>query len=260
VILGKEVLNALTVDLDFAGKTIAFHDPATYRAPPGAVAVPVTSVSGVHAIPAQIEGGETVLMDFDLGNASPLLIFPHYWKPKAMLAGRKASKTISGAVGGLKTRDVAMVRSLTLGGVTFRDIPGVFGEDDGSAFGDSRTMGNIGMPILSRFALTTDYSRGRILLTPRADAVAAPFAKDRSGLLPVPGGQGGVKLGLVAPGSPAEAAGLKAGAVITAVDGKPAAELGLPGLARLRTGAAGTPLSLTLATGETVTLTLADYY
>jgi predicted aspartyl protease len=261
VILGKEVLNALTVDLDFAGKTIAFHDPAAYRAPAGAVPVPVTSVGGIHAIPAQIEGGKSVLMDFDLGNGGALLMFPHYWKPAGMLSDRRTSKALSGAVGGLKTRDVATVKTLTLAGVTFKDVPAVFGEDDGSAFGNSRTMGNIGMGILSRFALTTDYTRGRILLTPRADAVAQPFPKDRSGIVPLPGpASGGVKLGLVAPGSPAEAAGLKTGQTITAINGQPVADLGLPGFTKLRTGPAGTPLEVTLSTGETVKLTLADYY
>jgi hypothetical protein len=259
VILGKEVLSALTVDLDFAGKTIAFQDPAHFKPGPGAVAVPVTSVGGIHAIPAVVEGEGPVLMDFDLGNGSPLLVFPNHWKPRRMLDGRPSSKGLSGAVGGLKQRDVATVKTLTLAGVTFRDVPAIFGEDDGSAFGNSRTAGNIGMPILSRFKLTTDYSRDRLLLTPRPDAVAAPFQKDRSGLLTRFAG-GTFVLGLVAPGSPAEAAGLKTGQVITAVNGKPAADLGVAGLTALRTAAAGTPLTVTLQTGETVSLTLRDYY
>ncbi|TAL38182.1 MAG: hypothetical protein EPN98_00610 [Phenylobacterium sp.] len=259
VILGKEVFNALTVDLDFAGKTIAFQDPARFRPTPGAVPVPVTSVGGIHAIPAAIEGGKTVLMDFDLGNGSPLLVFPGHWKARRMLEGRPSSKSLSGAVGGLKTRDVATVRSLTLAGVTFRDIPAVFGEDDGSAFGNTRTAGNIGMPILSRFRLTTDYANHRLLLTPRADMVGLPFPKDRSGLMTRFNGSG-FTLGLVAPGSPAEAAGLKAGQVITAVNGKAASELGVAGMTALRTAAAGATMALTLQSGETVSLVLRDYY
>jgi S1-C subfamily serine protease len=115
------------------------------------------------------------------------------------------------------------------------------------------------MPILSRFKLTTDYSRERLLLTPRADAIAQPFAKDRSGVLARFAG-GTFTLGLVAPGSPAEAAGLKTGQVITAVNGKSGADLGVAGFTTLRTAAAGTPLSVTLQTGETVNLTLSDYY
>ncbi|WP_430425056.1 aspartyl protease family protein [Phenylobacterium sp.] len=259
VILGKEVFNALTVDLDFAGKTIAFQDPARFRPAPGAVRVPVTSVGGIHAIPATIEGGKTVLMDFDLGNGSPLLVFPGHWKAQRMLEGRLSSKSLSGAVGGLKTRDVATVKSLTLAGVTFHDIPAIFGEDDGSAFGNTRTAGNIGMPILSRFRLTTDYANQRLLLTPRSDVVTQPFPKDRSGLV-TRFAAGAFTLGLVAPGSPAEAAGLKAGQVITAINGKPSAELGVAGLTALRNGPAGSSLAVTVQTGETVNLVLRDYY
>lgn len=259
VILGKEALNALVVDLDFGAKTIAFQDPAHFKPGPGAVAVPVTSVGGIHAIPAMMEGQGPVLMDFDLGNGSPLLVFPNHWKPHRMLEGRPSSKSLSGAIGGLKARDVATVRTLTLAGVTFRDIPAVFGEDDASAFGSTRTAGNIGMPILSRFQLTTDYTRERLLLTPRPDVVAQPFPKDRTGLVARFGG-GVFNLGMVAPGSPAEAAGLKTGQVITAVNGRPAADLGVAGLTALRTAAPGAALALTLQTGETVTLTLKDYY
>jgi len=259
VVLGKEVLNALTVQLDFADKTITFHDPARFQAPAGAVAVPVSNVAGLHAIPASIEGGKPVLMDFDLGNGQPLLVFPAYWKPQGMLADRPTSKALSGAVGGIRARNVATVKSLTIAGVTLRDIPAVFGDEDNSAFNVGHTAGNIGMPILGRFEVTTDYSRGRLLLKPRPDAVAQPFAKDRSGLLVRMAG-GVATLGLVAPGSPAEAAGLKTGQQITAVNGKPLSELGVAGLTELRTGPAGGVLKVTLSTGETIELTRKDYY
>ncbi|PZQ60234.1 MAG: hypothetical protein DI570_14625 [Phenylobacterium zucineum] len=258
-VLGKEVLNALTVQLDFAAKTITFHDPARFQPAPGFVAVPVSNVSGLHAIPASIEGRPPVLLDFDLGNGSPLLVFPSYWKPQGMLADRPSSKSLSGAVGGMRQRSVAVVKSLTLAGATLRDIPATFGEEDNSAFNVGHTGGNIGMPILGRFDLVTDYARNRLLLRPRPDAIAAPFPKDRTGLAARLAG-GGLTIGFVAPGSPAEAAGLKSGQVITAVNGRPAAEVGVAGLTALRTGAAGQALALTLEGGETVTVTLKDFY
>lgn len=258
-VLGKEVLNALTVQLDFAGKTITFHDPARFQPAAGFVPVPVSNVSGLHAIPASIEGGKPVLLDFDLGNGQPLLVFPSYWKPQGMLANRATSKTLSGAVGGMRTRNVAVVKTLTLAGVTLRDIPATFGDDDNSAFNVGHTGGNIGMPILGRFDLITDYARNRILLKPRPDAIDAPFPKDRSGLV-ARFASGAFNVGFVAPGSPAETAGLKTGQVITAVNGRPAAELGVAGLTALRTAPAGQPLSVTLSTGETIDLVLKDYF
>lgn len=260
-ILGKEVLNVLTVQLDFAGKTITFHDPASFQAPADAVAVPVSNVGGLHAIPVSIEGADPVLMHFDLGNGSPMLVYPNYWKPQAMLTDRPASKVLSGGVGagGPRTRTIATVKTISLGGIAVRDVPAVFGDEDNSVFNIGHTSGNVGMPVLSRFGLTTDYARNRILLTPRADALAAPFVKDRAGALVRPA-EGGLTIALVAPGSPAEAAGLKAGQLITAVDGRPAAELGVAGYSALRTAKAGSVMTLTLQDGAQAPLTLKDYY
>ncbi|MCR5873058.1 PDZ domain-containing protein [Phenylobacterium sp. J426] len=198
-------------------------------------------------------------MDFDLGNGSPLLVYPSLWKPAGLLSGRPTSQSLSGGVGGLRPRTVASVRSLTLAGVEIRDIPAVFGDEDNSAFNVGHAGGNIGMPVLSRFEVTTDYARNRILLKPRPEALAAPFVKDRAGAL-ARFADGVFTIAMVAPGSPAEAAGLKTGQVITAVNGRPAAELGVAGLTPLRTAAAGQTLALTLQGGETVTLTLRDYY
>ncbi|MBA4010632.1 MAG: hypothetical protein C0481_02075 [Phenylobacterium sp.] len=260
-ILGKEVLNVLTVQLDFAGKTITFHDPASYQPPAGAVAVPVSNVGGLHAIPVSIEGAAPVLMHFDLGNGSPMLVYPNYWKPQAMLTGRPVSKILSGGVGagGPRTRSIATVRTISLGGIEVRDVPAVFGDEDNSVFNIGHTSGNVGMPVLSRFGLTTDYARNRLLLTPRADALAAPFVKDRAGALVRPA-DGGLTIALVAPGSPAEAAGLKPGQLITAVDGRPAVELGVAGYSALRTAKAGSVMTLTLQDGAQAPLTLKDYY
>lgn len=259
-ILGKEVLNALTVQLDFQGKTITFHDPARYSAPAGAVAVPVINVAGLHAIPASIEGGSPVPMHFDLGNGQPLLVAADYWQPHKLLEGRPISKTLSGAIGGLRQRNVATVRTVTLAGVTLHDVPAIFGDADVSALNTGDTSGNLGAPILTRFEVTTDYARNRILLKPRPDAVAAPFQKDRAGVLGRPGPDGALAIALIAAGSPAEAAGLKTGQKITAVNGKPFADLGVPAFTALRTAPAGQPLALTLDGGQTVTLVLKDYY
>jgi S1-C subfamily serine protease len=166
---------------------------------------------------------------------------------------------MSGAVGGMRVRNVATVKTLTLAGVDLHDVPAIFGDADNSALNSGDTSGNIGMPILSRFDLTTDYARNRILLKPRPDAVGAPFPKDRSGAL-ARLADGVLTLAVVAPGSPAEAAGLKVGQKIAAVNGRPASELGVAGFTALRTGPAGETLALTLADGATVRLTLKDYF
>lgn len=261
VILGKEVLNALTVDLDFQGKTIAFADPARFTPPAGAVEVPVTSANGIRSVPVSIEGGPPVAVDFDLGNGSAFLAYSAWWKPAGTLSdGRPVSKTISGAIGGMKTRSIASLRAVTFAGVTFHDVPTVFFDDDGQSAESNRTLGNIGMPILSRFRLTTDYSRNRLFLTPLPDAATRPFTKDRSGVLARPAREGKAEILMIAPGSPAEAAGLKAGQILTAINGLALTGDNASAIQALRALPAGSSVSFTLSTGETRTIVLKDYF
>lgn len=261
VILGKEVFNATVIDLDFQARAIAFHEAASFTPAAGQVEVPVTVSNGIRSVPVSIEGGAPVPFDFDLGNGSPLLVYSSLAKAAGLLTdGRPVSKSLSGAVGGMKERDVATVKALSFGGVTFTDIPTVFQSDGGDTNESNRTMGNIGMPILNRFRLTTDFSRDRLYLTPVPEAVAAPFAKDRTGLVAPPPKDGKTRLLLVAPGSPAEAAGFRKGDVLTGVDGKPFKDLDAGALQALRGRPAGTSVTFTLEGGATRTLVLKDYY
>lgn len=256
VILGKEVFNELVVDLDFEGKTIAFHDPAVFQAPVGAIETPVISAGGIRSVPVSVEGGPPVQFDFDIGNGGPLIVYSAYWKAHGLLDdGRGKSKTLSGAIGGLREQQVATVRKLTFGGATFTDIPTVFTDDRGESAESNRTLGNIGLPILSRFRMYADFSHDRLFLQPTA-AVANPFPRDLTGLRMQPGAEKATVL-LVAPGSPAGAAGIKAGEVIIAIDGVPLKEAGL---GALRAKPAGAKLTITTEAGKTYELTLKAYF
>lgn len=258
VILGKEVFNDLVISLDFVGSTIAFEDPDSFLPPDGAEAVPVMAVNGIRTVPVSIEGAPPVPMDFDLGNGSPLLVYSSLWKPAGLLTdGRPSSKTLSGAIGGLKERDIVTVRSLTFGGVTFQGVPAVLFGDEAKDADGTVSLGNIGMPILSRFALVTDFPHDRIWLKPLPGA-DKPFFKDRVGMGFDASGTG--KLMYVAPGSPADKAGLKTGDTVIAVDGKPFETLGPADLTRLRGLPEGASLPVTLKGGAVKVLSIREYY
>lgn len=260
VVLGKEVFNELVVDIDFAARTIAFHDPATFSPPSSAVRLPVLEEDGLRSVALSIEGREPVAVDFDLGNGSPLLVFPAYAQAQGLLQDRPTSKTLSGAVGGQRVSDVATVRSVVFAGVEFRDVPAVFPPPGAGSVDADRTKGNLGLPILSRFRLITDYPQDSLYLVANPDAVGRPFAKDRSGLSAVPEGDR-IVVRFVSPGSPAEAAGLKEGDEITSVDGQPVGPVFAPAsFAGVRTAEAGRRVVLGLSDGRSVVLTLRDYF
>jgi hypothetical protein len=260
VVLGAEVFKQLVVDIDFKAHTIAFHQPDGFTPPAGAVMVPVTATGGVPTVPASIEGGPEVQWDFDIGNGSPLLVYPAYWQKHGMVDGRTTSKTMGGAVGGQRPEILGTTRSLTFAGITFKDVPTTFTTPGASGVDADRAQGNIGLPVYSRFRLITDYPHSRLWLVPNAQDVAAPFRHDRSGLRLKVEGQG-LKVDVVNSGSPAEAAGWKVGEVITAIDGQ-AVTSSYPGsdLSRWSVGDAGRAVKLTTADGRVRTLVLKDYY
>jgi hypothetical protein len=254
VVLGADVFKQLIVDIDFEARTIAFHEPAAFKPPPGAVTVPVVQGSdGIRTAPVSIEGGPPVQVDFDIGNGSPFIVSAAYWEPNRLLEGRPSTKVLSGAVGGMHEKPLAVLSTVTFGGVDFKNVPTVFDKSDASALSGDRSVGNIGLPMLSRFRMMTDYPNNRLHLIPLRDA-QRPFPKNRAGVRAVGSGQE-ARVAYVSPGSPGEAAGVKAGDVIRLVNGRPAAEA-----TGWETGDAGQAVTLTLADGATRSLTLKDYF
>ncbi|WP_420470048.1 aspartyl protease family protein [Brevundimonas sp. FT23042] len=259
VILGKDAFNALVIDLDFAAQTIAFHEVGSFVAPEGATELALTSTGTLRAVALSIEGRSPALFDLDTGNGSALLIYPAYAQAEGLLRDRPSSTVMAGAVGGIRESGIATIRSLDIGGFVVRDVPAVFPPAGPSAVDSDRTVGNVGMGVLARFRLITDFDGGRMWLAATPEALAQPFGRDRLGL-----GLRKTPDRLVAqrisPRSPASDAGLTDGAVITAVNGVPATALTPDVLRTLVTGPAGRTVVLTLEGGETRTLESRDFY
>jgi len=120
------------------------------------------------------------------------------------------------------------------------------GTDKAGAFADPSLSGNIGGGILKRFVVTFDYGHSTMYLKPVAGPVADLDTYDRAGtwfnVEPE-----GFKVIEVTAGGPADAAGLKAGDVITAIDGKPVSDIALPDARqRLRDDPAGTVVTFSV--------------
>lgn len=257
VVLGKEILNETVVEIDFAGRRIAFHDPAHYAPAAGLRELPVHMGSGgIREVEARIEGLGPVRLDFDLGNGSPLLLFPSFWQREGWLENRRVAGAFGGAVGGLREQQVTRVRELDLAGFVFRDVPTTLTPPGMSAVDSQHTAGNLGLPVLTRLHLVIDYPHDRLLLAPAGD-LGAPFPHDRSGLALVRTG-GLLEVVYVVPGTAAAAAGWKVGDRVVAVDGIEAAALDDPLAWRL--GEDGRAVRLRLQDGSERELELEDYF
>ena len=260
VILGKDAFNELVVDVDFPHHRIAFHAPGSFVAPPEAVEVPLSEATGgLRSVPVSIEGREPVPMDFDIGNGGSLLVFPGYVEDQGLLDGRPSSTVMSGAVGGKREAQNATFPSVTFGGVEIRDVPAVLPPPGPSAVDSDRTVGNIGIGLLGRFRLITDYTNDRLWLVPISEAISQPFARNRLGLS-LRKDADAIVVQYVARNSPASEGGWSQGERIVAIDSVPAAGLTPEALREIVNGTDGRTVRLTLEDGSERTLVSRTYY
>jgi hypothetical protein len=260
LILGKEVINPLVIDIDFQRHRIAFRDPDQFSSPDGAVRVPLGRHGGKRTVAVSVESHPAVPFDFDLGAEEPLQVYSSYRDGEHLLGGRPESLTLSGGVGGIIKVKVATLKSIAIAGIPMTAVPSEFPDAADNAMNSDQTAGNLGLPIFSRFRLITDYPHDALWLIPDANALAQPFVRNRSGLLGFPAVDR-MKVLFVAPGSPAEKAGWKEGSEIIAVDGhRIDADFAASVQSHWSRQPAGTVVTLTLADDTTQQLILADYY
>lgn len=253
VIVGREAFSNLVVDLDLPKQRLAFRDASEWKAPPNAVRVPlVRTASAQRQLPIAVEGQAPTQANFDLGNGAALALPQDFAQTAGVLDGRPESKRLFGGVGGLAPQTITTVKTLSFAGIQLHDVPTC-------VIAQGRPL-NLGMGVLRRFHIMTDYAHDALYAVADPDTVARPFRKERSGLnLDAAGDR--LNVVYVSPGSPAEAAGWRVGEAVVAIDGHHI-DPGYPGseLSRWASKAAGDIVTLTLLDGSTRKLTLKDYY
>jgi hypothetical protein len=258
--LGREVFDALLVDIDFPSRQIAFHDPRSFSPPPGAVAVPLRPSGRLRSVPVSIDGRAPVPATFDLGNNDTLKISPKWAAEQKLLDGKRTTTGASFGINGRSLNTELVVSSLEIGGFALKDVPVTVAGAWANDVNGIATPTNIGLPVFSRFRIVTDYGRDRLWLIPSASALQIPFRKNRSGLRAAFAGDR-LRVLHVSRGGPAERLGWKEGEEIVAVDGVPI-DAGYVAHPRSywNSGPAGATVRLTMADGSARALTLEDYF
>jgi hypothetical protein len=165
-ILGQEVFNSAIIDIDFQQSRIAFRSPTSFTPPNEARRLALRPWAGNRLLTVSVEGRPAILAIFDLGNGSPLDLFPSYWKPLHLLDSRAVKDSQMGGAGGKKPISVAVLKTVSFAGVEFRNVRTNFTAELDTTENSDMVKGNVGMPIYDHFHLMTDYPHNKIYLIP----------------------------------------------------------------------------------------------
>jgi hypothetical protein len=254
-ILGRDIFDTLLVDIDFAQRKIAFRNPAIPTTLPGAQMFPLPKGQfGIRQLSISVNGGRSIAAMFDLGSDIPLILSPEYVRVRRLLEGKRTSTWPSVGTEGIIESTVSVIDNVQIGGTSLSGVPIEVPQKWAQA-----VSAVVGVPILSRFRLMTDFGRDLIWMLPSANAESQPFNKDRLGFAAV-AAQDSLRVVHVSTDSPAAKAGIRVGDEIVAVDGQKVDARYLASRARQGTRPAGTIIHYTLRTGANITITLTDYY
>jgi hypothetical protein len=258
IILGKEFFNETIVDIDYPHERIAFHDPEGWSYEGSGVTLPLIDLEGTRSVDIEIEGKDPIRVGFDIGQGNALTLFEAYVDEAGLLDGRAVSDRRGGGVGGSVVSPVISVNIVEFGGVVFENVPASLAYNAEGAFDTVREQGNLGTDIFARFRMIVDYGSDAVHLEHDVASAGRAFDRNRAGVqATISEGRGEVFH--VMAGSPAEAAGIREGDIITAINGTViSGDYWNDGQWRWAYGEPGADVRLELADGRNLTLTLAD--
>jgi hypothetical protein len=234
-IIGSHFIKEFVLEIDYQARIIKLHNKSSfaYSGPGESISIQLDP-HGHPIIEAEVTplGGDPVKGKFvlDLGSGLALALYSPFVSEHRLLGPNlKTIKALGGAgAGGAVTGQIGRVSELKFGKFKISNPITFFSQDKEGAFASPALQGNIGARIMSRFRVLLDYDHSRIILEPAA-TFAEPFDHAFSGLAVQAEGKDyrTFRITDVLEKSPASEAALQPNDIITAIDGKPAAEVSL---------------------------------
>lgn len=156
-IVGRELFDAARLSIDIEGKSIRILPSG---AKPKGVRLTLKTFHGNETVPVSVEGRRPVRAEFDLGNGSDMLIGKAY-AARLGLLDRQHAHEEGGGIGGAVKRRIVTLKRVRIAGVTFRDVRAAIDEQPNAA------DANIGVKLLRRFRIVTDFPHKAVWLQPR---------------------------------------------------------------------------------------------
>ena len=244
--IGFETFRRFVTRIDYGRGTLTLIDPQSFDPKDAGTPIPLSFDGNVAEIHARYDGVEGIFQ-LDTGARSSLTLTAPFVASHGLHRLAKGIEGVTGwGVGGPTRSFAERGGTLEFGSIKI-DSPVVeLSTDKGGAMAEADTAGNIGAGILKRFIVTLDYEHKTAYLKPVEMPVADLDTFDRAGVW-LNRDPKGFKVIDVTAAAPAAEAGLKAGDVVTAVDGKPATSIQLSDLRfRFRNDMPGTHVRVTI--------------
>jgi hypothetical protein len=232
-IVGAEFFNRYVVEVDYDTRVLRCYEPGSYLYQGSGETIPLTVVGGRPFVKASITvagigpiAGKFIL---DLGDNRALgLNSPFVRKHTILTVEQKTIKNEAHGIAGGAPELLGRVERFELGKTVLRMPVVAFSTAGRGSTSSSAYDGVIGTEIFRRFKVILDYSRNRMILEPGA-ALGDAFEVDMLGVAWLAKGADfrTFEVDRVKESSPAAEAGLLAGDIIAAIDGRLAGELSL---------------------------------
>jgi len=243
--VGFETFRRFVTRVDYGAHTLTLIKPTAFDPKTAGTPVPFAFNGNTIEIQARYDGH---LGNFtvDTGARSSLTLTAPFVAKNDLHAAKGVEAVTGWGVGGPTRSFATRSGTFQIGPYTITNAVMELSTDKGGAMADPSLAGNIGAALLKRYVVTLDYEHSTLYLKPIAGRIADLDTFDRAGLWFNQSADGYAVVD-VTKGAPAEAAGLKAGDTIVAVDGKPATSIPVYAMRqRLRDDAPGTAVTFTV--------------
>jgi predicted aspartyl protease len=220
-ILGYDFLSRFVTEVSFDRKTIALHDPATFRYTGTGTGIPMTMAGNIPVVKARIDDRYEGDFRLDVGSGSTVDLHTPFVEKHGLR--EKVGKTIEvtgGGFGGTFTTQICRMQKFEIGPYAWEQPLVSLARAQTGGLSSEDYAGNVGNQILDRFTCTFDYERRMVYLEP-----GERFGKrDRFSLAGVQLARFGDRIQAmqVIRGSAADEAGIRFEDEVVALDGKPA--------------------------------------
>ena len=217
-IIGFSVLNRYIIKLNYDSLKLTFCTKGTIRYPRGGYLLKPT-INQLVAQQLKVRDDKTVTSRFlyDMGAGVCMLLTKDFIADSVFLDKKKKHWIKEGeGLGGKIDMELRVIKEVKLGPYRFRNVPVYIFDDENNVTSYPYMGGLIGNDILRRFNVILNYARSDIHLAPNKH-YGEPFDYSYSGI-ELYFLEGLIIVGDVAKGSPAEAAGVKEGDEVIAVN------------------------------------------